>query len=335
MVAGVVGAAGGLLDDEPLGAAVLAGGPAGARRTPGTDPRAAAARGCGRRAPRRSRPGARRPRASIAASTSRARSRAAGALRAGSPRRLGGASRRRRRGRGRRAPRRRRARARAAARPGPRRDPGGTPPRSRPGRGRRRGGRGRRGASRAHDGTRRVRALSALPRFGYSERGFYPPSGGGTTMAGWPRLGWLLGTAAVLAVGSGLGMPGLARAARRQGAGRRPRGADHGRAARARPHRDARVGDGDRGLLQHPGGPGEGRRPGPARALARRALAHDRQPELHLLPQEGGALPRRSRAHRRGREVRPRPRAEPRDQAPPRQAVRGHRDDPRAGSATP
>ena len=150
-------------------------------------------------------------------------------------------------------------------------------------------------------------------------------------MARWPRLGWLLGTAAVLAVGPGLGIPRAPRAVRRQRAGRRPRGANHGRAAGARPHRDARVGDGDGGLLQHPGGPGESRRSGPAGSLARRALAHDRQPQLHLLPQEGGALPRRARAHRRGREVRPRPRAEPRDQASPRQAVRGHRDDPRAG----
>ena len=157
------------------------------------------------------------------------------------------------------------------------------------------------------------------------------PAGGGATMTRSPgsRLGWLLRIAALLAVGSGLGGarpvgPPLAGAQAPAA-----RGADHRRAARARPHGDAGLGDRDRRLLQHPGSAGEGGRPGAPGALARRAVAHDRQPELHLLPEEGRPLPQRPRAHGRGRQVRPRPRAQPRDQASPRPAVRGHRHDSR------
>ena len=81
-------------------------------------------------------------------------------------------------------------------------------------------------------------------------------------MAGWPSIG-LASRDRPRSWPSGSGSPepvGAARA-RAQATPSRSRSPP---SRRARPHRDAGLGDGDRRLLQHPGGPGEGRRPGPA-----------------------------------------------------------------------
>ena len=61
-------------------------------------------------------------------------------------------------------------------------------------------------------------------------------------------------------------------------------------------------------------------------ALARRALVHDRQQELHVLPEEGRALPQRPRDEGGRRQVRALLRRQPGDQASLPHAVRG---DPR------
>ena len=61
--------------------------------------------------------------------------------------------------------------------------------------------------------------------------------------------------------------------------------------------------------------PDEDRQARQDRALARRALVHHRQPELHVLPAEGRALSQRPRDEGGRREVRARPRDEPGDEA--------------------
>src|SRR5881296_21602 len=104
----------------------------------------------------------------------------------------------------------------------------------------------------------------------------------------------------------------------------------HG-AARPRSHGDASVGHGGRGVLQRPGVPGEDRSPRQDRAVAGRALARDRPEELHLLPQARGALPQRTRAQSRRREVRDRARHEPGDEASVSAVLRVHRRHHRQG----
>ena len=102
-------------------------------------------------------------------------------------------------------------------------------------------------------------------------------------------------------------------------------------AARPRSHGDAGVGHGGRGVLQPPGVPGEDRSPRQDRAVAGRALARDRPEELHLLPQARGALPQRTRAQSRRREVRDRARHEPGDEASVSAVLRVHRRHHRQG----
>src|SRR5213083_1712422 len=110
-----------------------------------------------------------------------------------------------------------------------------------------------------------------------------------------------------------------------------PRRADRYRATRARPDGHARLGDGGGRLLQHPGGAREGGPPRQARPVARRAVAHDGQPELHVLPQARRSLPQRARAPGGRRQVRLRARDEPGDEAPAPRVLRGDRRHHRQG----
>ena len=105
---------------------------------------------------------------------------------------------------------------------------------------------------------------------------------------------------------------------------RQPRGPGLDGAPGARPHGESGLRHRRRGLLQRPGGPDQGRPARQAGPLARRALVHHRQQELHVLPPQGRALPQRARDEGRRRQVRVRPRRQPRDEAPLPRAVRGH-----------
>src|SRR5437773_760095 len=107
-----------------------------------------------------------------------------------------------------------------------------------------------------------------------------------------------------------------------------PRRADRRGAARARPDGHARLGDRGGRLLQHPGGARQGGPSRQARAVARRAVAHDGQPELHVLPQAWRPLPQRARAQGGRRQVRHRARDEPGDQAPVPRVLLGLIPDP-------
>ena len=68
-----------------------------------------------------------------------------------------------------------------------------------------------------------------------------------------------------------------------------------------------------------------------ARAVAGRPLVHHGQQELHVLPQEGRALPQRPRAPGRRRQVRPGAGGQSRDQASLPEALRDHPRDHRQG----
>ena len=68
-------------------------------------------------------------------------------------------------------------------------------------------------------------------------------------------------------------------------------------------------------LRQRPGRPDQGRPHRQAGPVAGRALVHHRQQELHVLPPQGRALPQRPRDEGGRRQVRARPRGQPRDQA--------------------
>ena len=149
-------------------------------------------------------------------------------------------------------------------------------------------------------------------------------------MTRWPRLGWLLGTAAILTAGFGL------RRTERWPGPRPPR---------------SRV-----QITAEP--PGLDLTATPASATAA-VVFYNVQEALvkvdakgHLVPwlaerwhttdnlnytfflKKGVRFHNGRELTRRGREVRPRPRAEPRDEASPCPAVRGHRHDPRAGPHT-